>query len=160
MPDYNIYIHSDPNTNGDKTKPWKSDRTPTAPKESDDGDNGKTVANILNTASNPDSLVAMGISKLTKLIPYVAVAYAGLYLIDKTISTVQTFNAIHSGNYAGQIAYNNFKATLGATLRPFSTTINYFQYQEQMKVQREKAELNQSLLGESVINSRFGGRGV
>lgn len=160
MPDYNIYIHSDPNTNGDKTKPWKSDRTPTAPKDSDDGDDGKTVANILNTTSNPDSLVALGISKVAKLIPYVAVAYAGLSLLDKTYSTIQTFNAIHSGNQAGVVKYNNFKTTLRACVTPFGTALNGAVYREQIRMERERLTLSQELLGESVINSRFGGRGV
>lgn len=160
MPDYNIYIHSDPSiSNGDRTKPWRSGQTPTAPKESE-SESGQTATNILNTISNPDSLVARGIGLVTRAIPYIAVAYAGKHLIDSAVSTTLNFNAIASGNYSGQTAYNNFKATLSASLRPFSTTLNYFQYQEQIKVQRQKAELSQSLLGESIINSRFGGRGV
>lgn len=159
MPDYNIYIHSDPNGNSDPTKPWKNGRTATSSKE-DGGDGGETAAKVLNTISNPDSLVARGISLVTKAIPYIAVAYAVKHIVDTAISTTLNFNAITSGNYAGKVAYNNFKATLSASLRPFSTTLNYFQYQEQMKVQREKAQLTQELLGESVINSRFGGKGV
>lgn len=159
MPDYNIYIHSDPSTsNGDRTKPWKSGQTPTAPKE--EGNSGETVANILSTISNPDSLIARGIGFFTKAIPYIAVAYAGKHLIDSAINITLGFNAISSGNYAGQISYNNFKATLNAGFRPFSTTLNYFQYQAQMKAQRERVQLSQELLGESIINSRFGGRGV
>lgn len=158
MPDYNIYIHSDPSvSDGDRTKPWRSGKTPTAPKE--EGNAGETTANILNTISNPDSLVARGIELVRKGIPYIAVAFA-VKILDNAISTTLNFNAITSGNYSGQTAYNNFKATLSAGLRPFLTTLNYFQYQEQIKVQRQKAELSQSLLGESIINSRFGGRGV
>lgn len=160
MPDYNIYIHSDPSTaNGDRTKPWKSGNSPTSPKESG-GDEEKQIANIINTAGNPDSLIALGISKVTKIIPYVAIAYATASLLDKTVSTIQTFNAIHFGNQAGIISYNNFKTTFKAAFRPFSLALTNAQYQEQIKVERERVSLTQDLLGESVINSRFGGRGV
>lgn len=160
MPDYNIYIHSDTTQGSNPTKPWtQSTKKATSPKD-DDGGNGEGVAKMINTASNPDSLVAFGVNTALKAIPYVLVAMATISLVDKTVSTVQNFNVIRSGNNYGQVQYNNFKATFSAALRPFSTTLNFFQYQEQTKVQRERLSLSQSLLGESIINSRFGGSGV
>lgn len=159
MPDYNIYIHSDPSiSNGDRTKPWRSGQTPTSPKDKDGS--GEVVSEILNTASNPDSLITRGVGVVTRAIPYVAIAFAAFALIDKTVSTVQNLNAINTGDFSGQVAYNNFKTTLRSGLQPFSVTFNYYQYTQQINATRKRAELSQSLLGESIINSRFGGTKV
>ena len=159
MPDYNIYIHANFQGSGSKTKPFSASKE-SATKTSDSSDNGETAASIINTVSNPDSLVSKGVSAITKAIPYVAVSMAVIGLVDKTVSTVQQFQAIHSGNYYGVTQYNNFKTILGATFRPFSTSLNYLKYQETIKVERQRIELNQELLGNSVVNTRITGRTV
>ena len=159
MPDYNIYLHAEFGGSGSKTKPFDSSKS-SATSTKDSGGNGETAASIINTVSNPDSLVSKGVGAVAKAIPYIAVAMAVIGLVDKTVSTVQQFQAIHSGNYYGITQYNNFKTVLGAAFKPFSTTLNYFKYQETMKVERQRIELNQGLLGESVVNRRFTGRTV
>ena len=159
MPDYNIYLHAEFGGSGSKTKPFDSSKS-SATSTKDSGGNGETVASIINTISNPDSLVAKGVSTVAKAVPYVLVAMAVIGLVDKTVSTVQQFQAINSGNYYYMTQYNNFKTTLKAAFRPFSTTLNFIKYQEEMRVQKERLQLNQELLGDSIINSRSTGRMV
>ena len=69
---------------------------------------------------------------VTRAIPYVAIAFAAFSLVDKTVSTIQNLNAINTGDFSGQVAYNNFKTTLRAGLQPFSVTFNYYQYTQQI----------------------------
>lgn len=157
--DYNIYIHSDPTAEGSKTSPFTfSGRSNTQPKDSESG--GADVSSYINAAANPDSLVQKGVGTIAKAFPYVAVAMAVIKIADKGATTVMTINATNTGDFSTINRYNNFKATLRFTMSPFSSQTNYLQNISQGAIKDIRNRMNQTLLGDSVINSRVTGRTV
>lgn len=158
--DYNIYIHGEPSSERSQTSPFRfgSGNNPTQPKS--DAFQSADVSNIINTASNPDTMVHQGVGALSRAIPYVAVAMAVIKVLDKGVNTILTYDAIDNGDYSRINKYNNFKAQVKFTLSPFTSQLNYLQNITQRGVQDIRVKLNQTLLGDSVINTRFTGRTV
>jgi len=150
MADYNIYIHSDQsNGSSSKTSAWNSDMKPSDETSSWEG----KAQQVIGYAQNPDSLVSKGISTIARAIPAVAVAFAVVKLVDKVITTSNSFISTESGDYRSTTIYSNFKGLLKTTLTPFSTTINYLQGEQALRIENRSREQYRELLGDSIINS-------
>lgn len=148
--DYNIYIHNAESVeSSDPTKPWASSSN----KEGNFQDNfTRGIQKATSILQNPDGLVQSAISKGMKALPWVAAAYAVLKLTDSVISTANQFITAETGDYRFATQYNNFKAGLSACFRPFSTTINYFKVEQQIRLENNKKAANRELFGDSMIN--------
>ena len=162
--DYNIYIHSPFGQGNDfsQTKPWTT--ASAAGSQTSAQDTG--ISSSVNTAfgtmskfSNPDSLVGMGITALTKVAPWIAAAAVVVSVTDKVITHAIDFGTMQTGNYKAQIEYSNFKQTMSNMLRPFSSSFNYFRNEEQIRIQNQRRMMQRELLGDSIINS-YTNRGV
>lgn len=152
--DYNIYLHNVESTEkNDPTKPW------TSSSEANTNFQDKLAKGItkgIGIAENPDGIVSGAVSKgmgaLAKVFPWIAVAYAVLKLTDKVISTANTFITTETGDYRFATQYNNFKAGLGACFRPVSTTINYLQFEQRIRIENKRLSMERELFGDSLVN--------
>lgn len=148
--DYNIYIHSSSSSKSkDPTKAWKSS---SGGESSFEDKFTREIQRTSGIMQNPDSIVQGAVNKVMKAVPYVAAAYAVLKLTDAVISTANTFITAETGDYRFDTNYNNFKAGLNACFRPFSTTINYFKIEQQIRLENNKKAANRELFGDSMIN--------
>ena len=163
MPDYNIYIHSAiSSSSGEATKPWTSKSSSLFPWNSEDSVSSnitKTMSKASGVMMNPDSLISQGVSMIAKAIPWVAIVLIGAKIVDKVVSTSINYNVLETGNYRDSVSWNNFKANLNWLFKPFSTTWNEIQTQNQYRVNNYRQTLQRQLLGDSVINS-YTNRGV
>lgn len=163
MPDYNIYIHAVGGSSASEfnpTVPWgiKEQGAPSGATSdvTSWGNNQEIelgmISSVANTASNPDSLIQMGVSALAKAFPWVAVAIAVVMTAEKIYSTCLDFSSLQSGDYSTLIGYNNFKANINSFLHPYSTTMNRYRENLVNNLDNDRKSLQRALLGDSVIN--------
>ena len=148
--DYNIYLHDTESVeSSDPTKPWTS----SSDGKSNFEDNfTRGVQKATGIMQNPDGIIAGAVGKAMKALPYVAAAYAVFKLTDAVITTANQFITAETGDYRFETQYNNFKAGLSACFRPFSTTVNYFKVEQQIRLENNKKAANRELFGDSMIN--------
>jgi len=170
MPDYNIYIHAN------SSSPASNPTTPWGQGGSNDGGQSNTMsasgsfekegASVIRTitkaagyAQNPDSLIGTAITKIATVIPWVAAAYAVVKLGETVIDNVLDFSVVETGDYTGQVAWQNFKAATSVVFHPVSSVVQMFKTERKWARQNQRAKMERDLLGDSVINS-YMGRGV
>lgn len=151
--DYNIYIHD--NTSGSSssnTEPWKTGSKQTEPWQEGAGELNK----VLQTASNPDSLIPsfspQMIAKLGKLGVAVACAYAVVKVADKVASEYASWLQVETGDSRATLQLQEFHTTIRNISNPFSTAINYIKAEQSYRVQNLKQAQNKLLLGDSIDN--------
>lgn len=165
MADYNIYIHAPFGGSGEfsQTKPWKSEEGGgsglTTPFTGESNQAVKSAFGALSKFSNPDSLIGMGVSAISKAVPWIACAMIVLSITDKVITTSLDFATVESGDYSVQIGLANFKQNVSNLIRPFSSSLNYFKNEQQIRIQNQRRTMQRELLGDSIINS-YTNRGV
>ena len=168
--DYNIYIHAIGNgasTNQNPTVPWSQREgngafNQTQSQSSDDGlgrDAANIVSKIARAASNPDSVVATAASKFAKILPWVAAAYVVAQVSLKISEEVMDYQAIQSGDYSTQAAWQNWKQGVRNFFQPVSSHWSAHKVRLQWNNENLKRERHRDLLGDSVINS-YTNRGV
>lgn len=149
--DYNIYIH-DSTGSSSQTEPWKAGASQTQPWGQGAGDFQK----VLETASNPDSLIPsfspQMIAKLGKLGVAVACAYAVVKVADKVASEYASWLQVETGDSRANLQLQEFHTTIRNMSNPFSTAINYIKAEQSYRVQNLKQAQNKLLLGDSLDN--------
>lgn len=155
--DYNIYIHD--NTSGSSssnTQPWKSGSKQTEPWQEVTGE----AKQILDTASNPDSLISSAISGLRAINPKVAVAVMASIAVvataDKIFTTHATWLATETGDNRGLLAQQEFHTTIRNIMNPYSATINHLRALQSYRIQNQRQAMNKILLGDSLDNGGVG----
>lgn len=149
--DYNIYIHD--NTSGSSssnTEPWKSGSKQTEPWQEVTGD----AKQVLQTASNPDSLVSSAISGLKAINPKVAVAVmtavAVVGVADKIFTTHATWLQAETGDNRGLLGQQEFHTIIRNVMNPYSATINHLRALQSYRIQNQRQAMNKMLLGDSL----------
>jgi len=145
--DYNIYIHD--NTSGSSssnTEPWKTGSKQTEPWQEVTGD----AKQVLETASNPDVLVAGAVGKFARAFPYVAGAVAVVAIADKIYSTHATWLATETGDNRGLLAQQELHTTIRNIMNPYSATINHLRALQSYRIQNQRQAMNKMLLGDSL----------
>lgn len=149
--DYNIYIHD--NTSGSSssnTEPWKSGSKQTEPWQEGTGELNK----VLQTASNPDSLVSSVISGLKAIDPKVAVAVmtavAVVSTADKIITTQAGWLATETGDNRQAILMQEYHTTINNIMRPYSSLVNNLRAIQNARLQNQRQEMSKMLLGDSL----------
>lgn len=152
MADYHIYIHSEMGRASSPTKSWNSE----SGKNSVSDTNSWQTANakfsrVANTIQNPDSLVSGAVGAAAKAIPAVAIAYTAIKLVDYTLTTINSFATIQTGDYRFQTSYGNFKASINAGLHPFSTLMTELKRNTQISVNERRLSQERALFGDEEI---------
>ena len=168
MADYNIYIHSvdQSNGNGSFTTPWTEEQ-----KESSPTNAWKTFTESAskvkkNVLDNPASLLNKGMNVLAKAVPEIAIAFAiikgtemAVKLADTTISTVLPFYEAETGDYMYGMNYHNIKNGVSMIAHPFSSGINVLRTFQEQRLENQRRAMKRELLGDSIINT-YTNRGV
>ncbi len=147
--DYNIYIHD--NTSGSSssnTEPWKSGSKQTEPWQEVTGD----AKEVLQTASNPDVLVAGVVGKLARAFPYVASAFAVVAISDKIFTTHATWLQAETGDERALLQQQELHTIVRNILNPYSATINHLRAEQSYRIQNQRQAQNKLLLGDSIDN--------
>lgn len=154
--DYNIYIRdmTGGGKSGRKTAAWKANKeSETKSWKEDDDESLNTINQVVNTVSNPDSLIGMGTSWLAKAVPAIAVAMVIAGVVDRAISTVDSFITPETGDYRFNTRYTNFKAPFNNLTKPFSMAINIMRTEQQIHLASKRNEQYRQLLGDISINN-------
>lgn len=154
--DYNIYIHSIGSQNNESpTTPWNNDE----PKGDGTTSWQPSVSKALSVASNPDSLVSMGVGAIKKAIPAIAVAGMVVGVGMRVYDTALRFTTAGTGDYRATMERQNFKAKMKWVFSPLSTAIEYYANEQAIRLEDDRRAMESRLLGDSVLNSQMG-RGV
>lgn len=161
--DYNIYIHSvgsgstvkptEPRSMGTNTKPLQV-------KEEESGggvDIGGKIRQVGGFIQNPDSAFGMARSAVFSKAGVVGVAIAVAYQVsNKVAGTVIDLNAMTTGDYGMQHAFNEFHSMTRYFTNPISTLIS--DTKQMILIQQENArkQLQAQLLGDSQLNTYYG----
>ena len=169
MPDYNIYVRAVGTSNAtldNPTIPWAQRETtsPTIPwgQTQSGGSVGFNAGGVARTAaifSNPDSIIGGAVSKVMKVLPAVAAAYAVYKTCEKIYETCLDFSTLKSGDYGTQIAFQNKRTSIDNIFKPVTTTVNAIRSKTQVEVENQRRSQTRELLGDSVINT-YTNRGV
>jgi len=155
--DYNIYIHD--NTSGSSpsnTQPWKEGSKQTEPWQEVTGE----AKQVLQTASNPDSLISSAISGLRAINPKVAVAVMASIAVvataDKIFTTHATWLQAETGDNRALLQQQEFHTTIRNIMNPYSATINHLRALQSYRIQNQRQAMNKILLGDSLDNGGVG----
>jgi hypothetical protein len=156
--DYNIYIHNVAGKGGktSQTKAWgngSSSETTSWNDKEESTEALSVIRNISSVASNPDSLISAGVGAIAKAVPWVAGAMIVASMVDKTISTVESFVSTETGDYRFGTQYSNFKRTFSNILSPASTVLNVLRTEQSIYLARKRNEQTAQLLGDISINN-------
>lgn len=149
--DYNIYIHD--NTSGSSssnTEPWKSGSKQTEPWQEGSGELNK----VLQTASNPDSIVSNVIGGLKEIDPTIAVAVMASVAVvataDKIFTTHATWLQAETGDNRALLQQQELHTTIRNIMSPYSATINHLRALQSYRIQNQRQAMNKMLLGDSL----------
>lgn len=149
--DYNIYIHDDTSgSSSSNTQPWKSGSKQTEPWEQGAGDFQK----VLETASNPDSVVSSSVGMLKEISPKVAVAVACSFAVigvaDKIFTTHATWLQAETGDNRALLAHQEYQTMVRNIMNPYATIINALRAMQSYRIQNQRQAQNKLLLGDSL----------
>lgn len=156
--DYNIYIHTigDGVGSSSKTTPFQM---------KDTQDNFKVTSESLGFLQNPDSITgkvmqtANGVLKSAAPVEIGIAALlvgASISIADKILTTTLSFMSSETGDARGIISYNNFKQGIHIMTHPFSTMVQYYQAELEIKKQNAINEQKMITFGQTVLNNPNG----
>lgn len=146
--DYNIYIRNI-GDRGDPISPWKPSEGKTTAWGSEAV---REVEQSVGIASNPSSLLNMGIGYLKKAIPAIGLALLVTKAASAVFQTSKTLTIAETGDYRMGFQASQARQVINNIFSPFSSVSNSLRAEQSYKLDEQRKDQTASLLGDSTIN--------